>query len=136
MNFAFTVGDIVEFATNCVRSPKCVEMELVREYVGNVFHARLPDGTILRVRSSELIRIRRPSDEVERVAVEARKAQRKVERDAREDRVERNKEEFAYMGKYRVRLTAKGLPDKRCKPKFSAKNAPQSIRARGRSNLP
>lgn len=135
MNFRFAVGDEVILSRTCGRGPKDTVLVLVREYVAGVFHAELPDGSVLRVRSSELVRVRRPSDDAARAQVAERRAQREIERAAKLDRVRRNREEFEHMEQYRVRLTADGLPDKRCKPKFSAKNAPQSIRSRGRSNL-
>lgn len=129
MNFTFAEGDIVTFKN------KKDEMELVKEFAGGVFRAKLPDGAYIRVRAPQLVRVRRPSDEVERVEVDARKKQRSIEKKAREDRVVRNENEFAELQEIGIPTTAKGLPDRRFKAKYTAKTHPKSIKPRGRQNL-
>lgn len=135
MNFAFEVGDIVVFTPRNKRREDGVEMELVREFVRGVFHAKLPDGRILRVRTQELIRVRRPSDEIKRAQVEERKKAKALDLQVRKDRVERNVQEFEHLKEFRIRLTAQGLPDKRCKPRYTAKNSPVIIRTKPRGSL-
>lgn len=135
MNFEFEEGDIVHFRKDKKLEPQNTDMELVKEFVRGVFHARLADGRILRVRSSDLLRVRRPSDAVKQKEVEQRKAERAVAKKVREDRVERNLEEFAEMEEYRVPLTAKGLPDKRYKPRYNAKNSPFRIKSGPRGRI-
>lgn len=130
MNFEFREKDIV-----VLKDRPELEMELVKEFVRGVFHAKRPDGKILRVRSAQLVRVRRPSDEAERAAIDERKAQKAQELKLRADRVERNTEEFAHLAEYRIRLTADGLPDQRQKPKYTAKNSPERIRRKPRGEL-
>lgn len=130
VNFTFKVGDVV------VLRGASDEMLLVREFVTGVFHAKRSDGSLLRVRSSQLLRVRRPSDEARAAEVAARKALKATEIKSRLEHVTRNQRDFEEMEGIGIRLTAKGLPDKRCKPRYRAENAPLAIKPRGRSNLP
>jgi len=129
VNFRFEVGDIVVLVGGGQR------MVLVHEFVRGLFHAKLPDGRILRVRSSQLLRVQRPSDDVKRTETDRRKAERAVELSVRRSRVERNKQEFGYLAQFRIPLTADGLPDKRYKPKYTAANSPKGIRRKPRGGL-
>lgn len=135
MNFSFEVGDIVEFRMDSPRRKNGVEMKLVRKFVSDVFHAELPDGSLLRVRTNELLRIRRPSDAVKHRQVQMRKLEKKRQRDLRTAMIERRRTEFAHVKEFGIRLTAEGLPDQRMKPRYSAKNAPIVIKSRKRSGL-
>ena len=130
MNFNFLVGDVV------VLRGASDEMILVREFVAGVFHAKRADGSLLRVRSAQIVRVRRPSDEVRAAEVAARKELKATELRARKEHVDRNMRDFQVVEDIGIRLTAKGLPDKRCKPRYRADTAPVAIKPRGRSNLP
>lgn len=131
MNFEFRVGDFVEW-----KKMPGVRLELVREFVAGIFHAKREDGTLFRVRSADLsVRLRRPSEEIERKKIDERKARKQEELRVRKDRVEKNRKEFAHLSAYKIRLTADGLPDQRCKPRYDAKTSPKSIKPRSRSNL-
>ena len=126
MNFVFKVEDVVRFRDDCPRQPR-TRMALVKEFVGKAWWAKTDTGAYLRVRSNELLLLFRPSEEVERRAVEARKVERKRMRDFKDKTVRRNQEAFAHMEEYKVPLTATGLPDKRYKPKYTVQNVPRHV---------
>jgi len=133
VNFDFRVGDVVEFSPSTGRGEG--PMELVRRFVPGVFHARTSDGRLLRVRTSQLVRLRRPSDEVEAAEVAKRRAEKVAEMEYRKQRVADNVAAFSHLGEIGIRLTAKGLPDRRCKPKYTASTSPVAIRQRGRNSI-
>lgn len=135
MNFEFKVGDVVVFRPDQERGDS--KMELVKAFVAGIFHAKVigGDGPLLRVRTSQLIRADRPSDEIKKAAVAERKALKQVTLAARRRRVEVNRAAFVDMVEIGIRLTADGLPDKRCKPKYTAKTSPIQIKIKPRGQL-
>lgn len=135
MNFEFKVGDVVIFRPDQGRGDS--KMRLVKAFVAGIFHAKVigGDGPLLRVRTPELIRADRPSDAIKRAAIAERRKIKKAVLAARRRRVEVNREAFVDMVEIGIRLTADGLPDKRCKPKYTAKTSPVQIKVKPRGQL-
>jgi hypothetical protein len=128
MNFSFKLGDIVVLRTDLHR-----QMVLVKEFVDGIFWAQGSKGILVRVRTAQLLRVRRPSDDIKQQAVDLRKLERAKLKVLRNKRREENIAEFKSMEKLGVRLTADGMPDQRIKKlKFSAVNAPVIVKIKPR----
>lgn len=132
MNFTFAVKDEVVFipgskhiAAKLFPAPIILTVTKVFPKAGALWlQSPTKRHEVYRVRTSDVVRIRRPSDDVEADRIAHKKLERAAKKDIEDRMIARRREEFQHLEEYKIRLTAKGLPDQRMKPRYTASNAP------------
>lgn len=124
INFSFELGDIVRHPT---LGDQDLEVSKLFPKTKHVLLAKTPDGSVYRLYTAELVRVRRPKDEIAKAERETARLAKAEAKKAEMKFIEARRSAFARYLASGGRLTKEGLPDKRVTKLREAKDGRRII---------